>query len=99
MPTRNLRLKSLHVFALVAAWEQDIDTIWSALTVGADPLQLDIKLFRGEQRGPEDTDATGPANGGNDVATMTEREDWVLDPEKLGDSCTHDQAICSLDAD
>jgi hypothetical protein len=30
---------------------------------------------------------------------MTEREDWVLDPEKLGDSCTHDQPICSLDAD
>src|SRR2546425_8838856 len=60
----------IHSGALVFRWDHDVDTVWLAVDVLIDPVQLDLELFRGERQSAEHSHPAGLANRRNDVATI-----------------------------
>ncbi len=67
----------------------EVDAVGLAVDVLVDPLQLDFELLGREVQRPEDAHAPGPAHRGDDVATMTEREDREFQAQVAGELSAH----------
>jgi hypothetical protein len=81
-----LRLELVDVelaLARVLPGNHDVDAVGLVAHVLVDPLELDLELVRGEADGPQDSEATGVADGSHDVAAVGEGEDRELDPESF----------------
>ncbi len=67
----------------------EVDAVGLAVDVLLDPLQLDLELVGREVEGAEDAHTTRPADGGDDVAAVTEGEDRKFEAQITGELCTH----------
>ena len=67
----------------------EVDAVGLAVDVLVDPLQLDLELLRGEVERAEDAHAAGPADRGDHIATVAEREDRKFEAEVPGELGAH----------
>src|SRR6185369_7021970 len=82
-----LRVDLAH--ALVLSGDHDVDAVRLVADVLVDPVELDRELSRLEADRAEHAEASCLADGGDDVATVTEREDRELDAEPITERCAH----------
>src|SRR4051812_20018921 len=64
---------------------EDVDAVRLALDMVVDPAQLRLERFRRERAAAQHTETTGPADRGDDVAAMAEREEGEVDTDQITD--------------
>ena len=67
----------------------EVDAVRLAVDVLVDPLQLDLELFGREVQRAEHAHAAGPADRGDHVAAVAEREDREFEAEVAGELRAH----------
>src|SRR4051812_27940763 len=71
--------------AHIVGGHNEVDAVRLAVAVVVDPVELDLEFVGCERKRAEYAEPTGPADRGNDIATMREREDRKLDTELVAD--------------
>src|SRR5680860_1418361 len=73
--------------------EQQVDAVRPVADLFLDPTEVDIELVGRVGHRAEHPETAGPTDLGNDVSTMTEREERELDAEHLAGSAPHAQPL------
>ena len=79
----------VRIHALVLVGDHDVDAVGVVADVLVDPVQLDLELLGREADGAEHAEATGLADGDDDVTAVGEGEDRELDAETSRKSSFH----------
>ncbi len=81
------RVGAVHVDRLLR--HHGVDAVGLPVDVVVDPVELDLELLGTETDRAEHAETAGFADRGDDVATVGEGEDRVLDPELVAERRSH----------